>query len=541
MQAAFCAYEARSIAQPPGRRSLGPVRALSFATAQKAGTYRAVLAAFAESRVRYVPSLRAHEVLDLLERSPFATDLEGGDGLDTILGQLKDWELLRRTEDNAPVHTKAEYLSRREIWQITETGLAAHEAVVRVDAALARTGSLQKVLLADIAADLTYLRGLAGAVGDPSVGTSAASVFGRLDAAFTNMTDNAARFIANLDELTSAADIDRERFLLAKTRIVEYVTDFVRELQTKAPAIGAIATGLAEDDVRRLAEAAAAETELAGGLREGEDPVAARIAEIEASWAGLRVWFVGSRSEPARYRALEGQAQTAIASLIRVLERIWEASRGRIPRAADFMALARWFAALDDADDAHRLWRTAFGLSGTRHFTLAVPDPELVRGRPSWLDVPPVHVAPRLRAVGRASSAGRFGPATDRSRERALIAEQERVRRERRAIALARFVDQGAFRLSELGVVSDDELDALLELRPAPSRIRRRTVSAKPRAQTAAWRSDSSSLLRRPGPRSGRRAAISGAATSVRGHERGDVDRRAGRRRASACDRDRAG
>ena len=145
-------------------------------------------------------------------------------------------------------------------------------------------------------------------------------------------------------------------------------------------------------------------------------------------------------------------------------ERIWEASRGRIPRAADFMALARWFAALDDADDAHRLWRTAFGLSGTRHFTLAVPDPELVRGRPSWLDVPPVHVAPRLRAVGRASSAGRFGPATDRSRERALIAEQERVRRERRAIALARFVDQGAFRLSELGAVSDDELDALLQL-----------------------------------------------------------------------------
>src|SRR6185295_18342332 len=107
-------------------------------------------------------------------------------------------------------------------------------------------------------------------------------------------------------------------------------------------------------------------------------------------------------------------------------------------------------------EDAHRLWRAAFGLSPARHLsiddqTLAARDEAPVPAQASWLEAPPIGISPRLRESGRFTRPGPASRVIDRSAEKAILArlleeETAQIEAARRRLASGR-----PTRLSELG------------------------------------------------------------------------------------------
>jgi uncharacterized protein (TIGR02677 family) len=76
----------------------------------------------------------------------------------------------------------------------------------------------------------------------------------------------------------------------------------------------------------------------------------------------------------------------------------------RSDRSADLRALALCFAQPDSDAEAHRLWRASFALAPARHVTidgetLAARDEAPVSAQTSWLQAPPIDIAPRLRST----------------------------------------------------------------------------------------------------------------------------------------------
>jgi uncharacterized protein (TIGR02677 family) len=137
---------------------------------------------------------------------------------------------------------------------------------------------------------------------------------------------------------------------------------------------------------------------------------------------------------------------------------------------ADLRTLARWFAEIDGETDLHRLWRVAFGLTPSRH--LRIDDTTLderasaapIPAHASWLDAPPLRIAPRLRALGHHAHRGRPPNVIDRSEGKALLRAEADAEAAQLAAAQRRLATGRRTRLSELGILNPAEFDLLLDL-----------------------------------------------------------------------------
>jgi len=442
-------------------RALNQVAAFKYVTADNAPIYRAVMQVFFDARQSYVIELRPNDVLDRLRTSRLFAEIPTDEALDYHLSQLVDWGNLAAAHDPGAVARLEDFYRKRFLYHLTAVGEAAHRAVLDVEATAGRSGSLQSTMLAK---NRDALRALAECSADsPAPPDDVLGLLHDLHTAFDTLTEEANRFIGELDRSTAPDRIEEERFVLYKQALLAYISRFVEQLRRLADEIRAGIEAVELAGAHRLIELASRSPDLPPALGT-EDPVAAWIAEQRARWSGVRAWFVGDSSAVPTVERLAEVAREAVVSLTRTLGRLNDRRTRPVDRAADFRALARWFTACPDDRAAHKLWYAAFGLAPARHFHLQDDDPDLVAPGTSWWDAPPVNVPIRLRTRGSISAAGRPAAAADHSLTRQWIAQKRRRERAQLQDAVRRFAGQGPLSFRELALLKAAEFDLLLAL-----------------------------------------------------------------------------
>lgn len=443
----------------PAPRLLDQVSAFRYVTFDSAPAYRAIVEVLVQAKEHYVIELTPGDVRERLDRSGLRHDLDTPEALDRHLDQLVEWGNLDRAHDASAVSRIEDYYRRRYRYRLTAAGEAAHRAIREVEDTVGRSGSLQTSMLLEIDAALEAL----GAAVPADEAPAMVRALHRLRAAFDSLTAEANLFLGELDRYVSAERVDEQGFLAHKQALLAYLGRFVDDLRRLRPGISErVATVAALGPGRFLARAAGA-AELPPALA-GEDPGAHWVSDQLERWAGVVSWFLATASGPPRVDRLHAVAVEAVVKLGRSLARLNERRSRAADRAADFRALARWFAAAPDDDAAHALWLSAFGLQPARHLALADDDPERTRPEVSWWDAPPVDVPVRLRTRGAVSRAGRPPPALDFADGRAWMAVRRRRERARIEAALGRFAGRGPIHLSEVAALDAAELDQLLAL-----------------------------------------------------------------------------
>ncbi|HLL52762.1 MAG TPA: TIGR02677 family protein [Myxococcaceae bacterium] len=444
-------------------RALNQVSAFKYVTAENAPTYRAIMQIFFEARQRYVIELRPEEVLERLRGSGLFFTLPTDDTLEYHLSHLVEWGNLAAAHDPGAVTRLEDFYRKRLLYHLTAVGEAAHRAVLEVEATAGRSGSLQSTMLAKIR---DALRALADAAAAPSPSPDALlRLLHDLHTAFDTLTEEANRFIGELDRSMAADRVEEERFVLYKQALLAYISRFVDQLRRLADEIRAGIEAVEAAGEGRLLELASCSADLPPSLG-GDDPVVPWVNEQRARWAGVRAWFVGdpaSSSRPTVERLAE-VARDAVVSLTRTLGRLNDRRTRPVDRAADFRTLARWFTACPDDRAAHALWHAAFGLAPARHFHLQEEDPELVAPSTSWWDAPPVEVPVRLRTHGKTSTAGRPSAAADHALTRQWIAQKRRRERAQLQEAERRFAGRGLLSIRALATLDAAEFALLLSL-----------------------------------------------------------------------------
>lgn len=431
--------------------------------ADKADLYRAVMGAFVQAKQRFLVHLRPEDVHDTLRPGGWIASV---DEIRTALQSLTMWGNLRADPDTARVTTVEEFNRARFLYQLTDEGEAAEAALAAYDATLGRRGELQAVALDDIRTSLRALVQAAGAEPDAS---RIHALLRDLVTVFEGLAANAQAFMAGLQRTVDLQEADAEAFLAYKDRLIGYIERFIGDLVT---ASADIATVLRELDpvmpalLRLAAEREAAD---AAPTEEGDSGVVtARYDSWSSRWGGLRQWFVGEPDRPPQAALLRARARQAITALLGLVTTLNERRSGRSDRSADFRTLARWFAEAPDDEAAHRLWRTAFALSPSRHLTVdaATLEARLQSTPPStpWRDAPPVVVAARLRATGTHERRGQPARVVDRSAERALLAAGVAAEAAEVEAVRARLLTRGPLRLSEMGELDPEAFGELLRL-----------------------------------------------------------------------------
>ncbi len=448
----------------------------SYLTAEKADSYRRVMAAFLAAKQGFVLHLRPQDVLDAMaaDHDPPA-DL---DAVRTLLAQLLEWGNLRADPDTADVTTVEDFYRARFLYQLTVAGEAAERAVAHFEELLVTPGELQTAALSDIRELLSELLVLARS--DDADAGKVHRCLATLSTRFEELTDRARTFITGLQRTVDLHGIDLDAFVAYKDRLIEYLERFIGDLLVAQGRIAGLVAEIEAAGADRMLDLAA-ERDLVDRLDPTEDDRREARRRWGQRWDGLCSWFVapGTRPtqggatpadpRPAQADVLRARARQAIPALLQAVSQINERRVSRTDRPADLRALARWFAECPTDADAHRLWRAAFGLAPSRHLkvdadTLDDRADHPVPAATSWLDAPPLQVSPQLRRTGHYVRRGRPSSVIDRSAEKALLARQANDEAAQLDAARARLATDGQVRLSDLRDLDPDAFALFLDL-----------------------------------------------------------------------------
>ncbi len=439
-------------------RRIGP-ELFAFATTDRRDLYIAIMAVFEDAAVLR-PSMSFEQIRAGLVERGWDEPLEHSE-LDRALGQLVGWRLLEVTQDHsAPYATPEEFERRNLNWSLTPQGVAAIAGLLRALEVLRQAVSLQPATLDAIADGLADLHDLAAnATPDPArIATRLAEV----EAHMTSLVSNVRQFGIDLQRLMREEATNDEVFLVVKERTVTYLQEFVSGVERP---MRRVANGVAR--IEAFGVAALLDRALAGANLApvaGEDPAPGWLTERAKRWAALRAWFAPENASEPRIRSMMHVARQAILQLLRVLERRWEGRRRAASLPQDFRALAGWFAGAGSEGDAHRLFNAAFGLWPARHAHLRGEDDEAVASTTSWLEAPPVLVAPSLRTSGSVQQRGRAAPIPDPALVRARRQAEQAAALARRQDVRERLRTDGVLRLSAFGLLDSDAFRELLGL-----------------------------------------------------------------------------
>lgn len=423
------------------------------ATAEKASVYRAIMEVFAAAKRQYRLQLRPDEVLSEANwghRTP-----PSHEEVAAALSQLATWGNLESQPDMTRVSTLNDYYRARFLYRLSRGGEAVETGLLAFAKSLRHRAELQTVALEDIDSRLRALQQLvAEAQSSGNLDTAKAhEILRDLVRVFEGLTENAQAFMAGVTRSLELQQADATTLVAYKRRLIDYLERFMGDLIRRSDAIARILHELSVSIDPILHQVAAREARDAApdGAGEQAEETQRRQEIWRERWKGLRGWFLSTGNEPPQAELLRARARSAIPQLLSAIATINERRSGRSDRSADFRILAQWFAACDSDDDAHRLARAAFALQPARHFSLEVADAEDVPASTSWLDAPPLIINPRLREYGEAAPRGALAKVRDRSRDRALMAQQlaqesRQVEAARRRLATGRTT-----RLSELG------------------------------------------------------------------------------------------
>lgn len=412
------------------------MRLFTFVATEKRLTYLWVLRAFDHARANYHVLLHtgdvAAQLATLTQDSPDCPPI-GDDELPVVLDALADWGNLTRSQDATRAATIREYRNRHSVYQLTDAGYRAYQAVEQVLSARLDDATLSRLVFPDILADLTALA-TASRDGDAE---EVYRKLNRLDRALSDMAERAARFYLMLGELARTTDDRAEVFLAHKDALLTHMREFHSELMRYSPRLHSATSAVAATGVDHMLELAAkADDRL---FRSPQD----RLADWRRRWAGLVAWF-GADQPSTESDRLQQATVAAIGDVLAMLRRVTEARRGGVSRESQLRHLAAWFTATPNEAAAHALFNAVFGLGAPRHVGVVHADPESIPGRRSWWDAPAVELSRSLVETGRTPSPGRPAAIDRAEGPRRRLREQQLAETGERREAASRLAAGGA-------------------------------------------------------------------------------------------------
>lgn len=433
--------------------------------------YRRVMRALMAEKERFTVHVRPQEVHAalLLDGGETVEEASVSDALERL--SQPNWGNLLAFPDSSRVSSLEDFYRRRMLYQLSRPGESAERALAHYDAALGTRGALQSVALEDIVVLLTNLRDTAAAHAageyvDPAVTHQGLR---SLRERFVELAENAVAFMGSMQRTIDLHDADVSAFLAYKEELLNYLERFIHDLLTRGAAIARLLEEIPPSGVEFLVGTAAAREAADAAPGEVDAADAASQQMWARQWSGLTEWFVSTSGRESEAKLLRARARAAIPALLAVVRALHERSGGRSDRTQDFLSLAVWFAGLPTDADRHRLWRSAFALTPTRHLSVTAATEDAweaanLGNSTPWAQAPPLEISPQLRRSGSYERRGKPSRVTDRTAGKRMLIDHSRREAEQTAAARYRILTDGPQPLSHFGELDPEAFRLFLGL-----------------------------------------------------------------------------
>lgn len=340
---------------------LKPLDEARYLTAENASRYRVIMRFFYEEHQRLRYFMHKEDVYRYMKQFEMFSDYTP-EKCEQDLNALVQWKNLISTQDTTKATTLEEFKNKRFRYQLSPYSVELERMTVRLESLSGYGGSLEPSLFERVYTGLLKLESMAE--------TSDISVVSRwwqdLNKDFESIYHNATDYIASLQSAKADELMQTEAFIHYKDRMIDYLRDFIKDLQRFSAAIeeylGNVDKELLDNIIAKIVKHELNIPRLDHMLRPEE-----LKEEIKSRWDNLSGWFLGfDGNESEAYRLL-GATNEIIRKITRFAARLAENRSYSLNRKQDYLKLAKFFTDCEDLNACHKLSATVFGAFNTRH------------------------------------------------------------------------------------------------------------------------------------------------------------------------------
>lgn len=372
------------------------------------------------------------------------------------LDMLTEWKNLEAYQDTRRVASIEEFKNKKFEYSMTDVGVEVERLVQRLENLHIEGASLEPSLLERIR---KYISEFAGMAEDSQENSRVYAWWSDLSSDFVRLNQNYKDYMSNLSSVKAEQMMQTRAFLTFKDQLVEYLRNFIKNLQRN---VGAI-----EEELRQVTEEQ--KTAVFGKViayelsipRIGEEITREEIEQkIYARWQSIFEWFCGTGNDDNEAAKLFDKTNDIIRKITRYATQISEKNALGANRREEYRRVAEIFLSCADMKHAHRLSAMVFGLEATAHLKADVIRETDTMNGSVYEEAPfEIKLKPRIRTYKERANRSEI---RDMSREKAIAREALLREQEAHTAKLRELEQDGRIDFGALPVIEPEIREILL-------------------------------------------------------------------------------
>ena len=345
---------------------LKPIKEATYLTTQDAEIYRCIMRIFYEEHERMHYQLYKEDLMVILKQNYQEVFSEYSmDKLKSDLESLTEWKNLVAFQDPKKVYTIAEYKNKQYWYSMSETAVEIERMALRLENLLLEPASLSTNYFVRISQALEEIKGF-----DGFDNKKRSEWWRTLQEDFQCMNQNYQDYLREFYSGKAEKVLKSVEFILHKDKFVEYLRDFIQELQQHSSSIAMQLKRLSSEVIEKiLTGVIKAELDIPRTtLDERQDLAEVLEKTIRGRWKSLAEWFLPVDGIPSRSSHVLDITNGIIQKIIQNANLIVQLQNLGLSRRAEYLHFIKLFRNCASMDEAHCLAANIFGVQHIRHF-----------------------------------------------------------------------------------------------------------------------------------------------------------------------------
>ncbi|QSZ27786.1 TIGR02677 family protein [Aceticella autotrophica] len=340
-----------------------PIDEVKYLSAENASRYRLIMRYFYEQYQKLKYWMYKEDIYEYVRQFDIFNDYTL-EKCEQDLKALTEWKNLIATQDTSKASTIDEFKNKKFRYQLSPYSIEIERMTIRLEGIIGYGGSLQPSLFERIYRSIINITDIAKKDDLQDI----SRWWEDLNVDFENIYHNATDYIASLQSSNADELMKSEQFIIYKDKLIDYLRDFIKDLQRFSIAIQGFLQKVNQDDVNLVIDKLC--------RYEMSIPRIDRILsekeikeDLLDKWNNISFWFTGYNFEDSEASRLLNISNEIIRKITMYAARIAENRMKSVSRKNDYLILSKMFANANTLKEANLLSAAVFGSFYTRHIT----------------------------------------------------------------------------------------------------------------------------------------------------------------------------
>lgn len=343
---------------------LRPITETSYLTAGNASRYRRIMRTFFEEYEKMHYQLYKEDIFEKLRTDPDFSDYSM-EQLVSDLDALTAWKNLLTIQDPKRVYSIAEYKSKQFRYSMSDFAVEIERMTVRLENLKTEGGNLSTNYFARIE---EAMEGMERIAEKPLREINA--WWRGLESDFRLLNQNYQDYLREFYSGKADKIMKSMEFIVHKDRFVQYLRDFVQELQTDSVRIENLIGRIPEETQRMVLEKVIeSELEIPRTFSTSSGELRTEISgSVYGKWESVKGWFISAPPRQSECARILDITNEIIRKIIQNAALIVQLQNWGFSRKEDYRRFISLFLKCESLEEAHCLAAHLFGVQHVRHF-----------------------------------------------------------------------------------------------------------------------------------------------------------------------------